>query len=99
MRKKPLDDKCGMDDKCYSKFFHDIEIEDYITARYYPFISGNQEATYLMVYWCPINSGACPRIDFIFDQDSKLMCIQMGAVYKKFVDQQVLDHAIPYQAE
>ena len=32
VRKKPLDDKCGMDDRCYSKFFHDIEIEDYPTA-------------------------------------------------------------------
>lgn len=79
--------------------YGDIEIEDYITARDYPFISGNQEATYLMTYWCPINSGAFPRIDFIFDQDGKLMCIEMGAVYKIFVNQQVLDYAIPYQAE
>lgn len=39
-------------------------------------------ATSFVIYEYPIPSGACLRIDFDFDQNGKVMCITMAAIYQ-----------------
>lgn len=77
--------------------YGNVTLENIAGLPQFSLVTAGHQQTTMAVYQCQISSGACPRITFIFDQDNKVMHISMTAVYKKYVDANVLAQALPYK--
>ncbi len=77
--------------------YGNVALENIAGLPQFSLVTVGHQQTTMAVYQCQISSGACPRITFIFDQDNKVMHISMTAVYKKYVDANVLAQALPYK--